>query len=121
MDIKHCYNCKYCMFGTCLHKSAAHCSHSELWTPIGFGVYDISVFNLPDEIKDLIEIGIYTEEGVLKFIEKHGYTNRLTEYKSDEDGVYAVPITDDIHAIVQKLAYYEDAEQQGRIIILDNN
>lgn len=69
--VGHCVDCKYYMWGSCLHINAVHCNHSELWTPIGFGDYDISMFNLPDDVKDMIEFGIYTEEEVLKCIENH--------------------------------------------------
>lgn len=67
----NCDDCKYYMWGSCLHKNAANCNHSELWTPIGFGDFEISMFNLPHDIKDMVEMGVYTEEEVVNFIRKH--------------------------------------------------
>lgn len=87
MNIKYCCDCKYYMFGTCLHKNAAYCNHSELWTPIDFEPFNMSILHLPDDIKDLIESGVYTEEEILKFIESHGCTNKLTENESWVDDV----------------------------------
>lgn len=66
-----CSDCKYYMFGDCLHPHSFDCNHSELWTPIGYGEFNISMFKLPDEIQDLIDIGIYTEAEVVEHIRKH--------------------------------------------------
>ena len=115
---KHCYNCKYYAWGVCLHKEAAHCNHSELWTPVGFGDYDISMFNLPYDVNDMIEIGIYTEEEIVNHIKNYS-ANRLTGYEVVGGHVHAIPLITDMDAIVQKLAEYEDAEQNGRLIFLD--
>lgn len=74
---KHeCSDCKYFMFGTCLHPHSSDCNHSELWTPIGYGEFDISMFKLPEEIQDLVDFGIYTEEEIVRYIEVHGRNNR---------------------------------------------
>ena len=117
---KHCYNCKYYMWGVCLHKESAYCNHSELWTPVGFGDYDISMFNLPYDIKDMIEFGIYTEEEIVNMIRKHGI-NRLTGYETIGGHVHAISLTTDMDVIVAKLAEYEDADQHGRLIFLDED
>lgn len=74
---KHeCSDCKYCMFGCCLHPNSNECNNSELWTPIGHGEFNISMFKLPDDVQDLIDFGIYTEEEVVRFIEVHGRNDR---------------------------------------------
>lgn len=67
----YCSDCKYYMWGSCLHKESVHCNHSELWTPIGFGDYDISMFNLPKDVADMIELGIYTEKEIIEYIRRH--------------------------------------------------
>lgn len=69
---QECSDCKYFMFGSCLHPYSHNCNHSELWTPIGYGEFNILMFKLPTEVQDLIDIGIYTEEEVVRFIETHG-------------------------------------------------
>ena len=66
-----CIDCKYFMWGSCLHKESAHCNHHELWTPIDFGEYNISMFNIPKDIEDMIKMGIYTEEEIVEFIRRH--------------------------------------------------
>lgn len=71
VEKKNCSDCKYYMFGTCLHPHSSNCNHSELWAPIGYGEFNISMFKLPDEIQDLIDVGIYTEEEVVEHIRKH--------------------------------------------------
>lgn len=117
---KHCYNCKYYMWGSCLHNESSNCNHSELWTPIGVGDYDISMFNLPLDIKGLLEIGIYTEEELINSI-KHRTVDRLTGYELVDGHTHAIPLTTDMEAIMQKLAEYEDAEQHGKLIFLDDD
>lgn len=117
---KHCYNCKYYMWGVCLHKESTNCNHSELWTPVGFGYYDISMFNLPYDINDMIEIGIYTEEEIVNMIRKHGIS-RLTGYETVDGHVHAIPLVTDMDVIVAKLAEYEDAEQHCKLIFLDED
>ena len=117
---KHCYNCKYYMWGVCLHKERSYCNHSELWTPVGLGNYDISMFDLPYDINDMVEIGIYTEEEIINMIRKHGIS-RLTDYVIVGGHAHAIPLTTDMDVIVAKLAEYEDAEQHGRIIFLDED
>ena len=117
---KHCYDCKYYMWGVCLHKERSHCNHSELWIPVGFGEYDISIFDLPNDIGELLKCGIYTKEEIIKIIKEHGI-NRLTRYETVGGHVHAIPSTTDMDAIVAKLAEYEDAEQNGRLIFLDED
>lgn len=70
---KGCFDCKYFMWGVCLHPYSIHCKNSELWTPVGFGDYDISMFNLPRDIKDMLIMGIYTKEEIVEFIKKQEY------------------------------------------------
>lgn len=72
---KGCFDCKYFMWGVCLHPYSVHCKNSELWTPVGFGEYDASVFELPSDIHDMIEMGVYTEEEVVEFIRRQEYEN----------------------------------------------
>lgn len=117
---KHCYNCKYYMWGVCLHKERSHCNHSELWTPVGFGEYDIFMFDLPCDISELLEWGIYTQEEIVNTIKEHGI-KRLTGYETVGGHVHAIPLTTDMDVIVQKLAEYEDADQHGRLIFLDED
>lgn len=112
---KLCYDCKYYVWDICLHKEAVRCNHAELWTPVGFGCYDISMFNLPDNINDLIEYGVYTEEEVVNNIIK-SRINRLTGYKDIDGCICATPLTSDINAIIAKLAEYEDKYQNGEIV-----
>lgn len=76
---QECANCKYFMFGSCIHQYGYDCNHSELWTPIGYGKFDISMFKLPDDVQGLIDIGIYTEEEVVRFIEVHGRNDRKSK------------------------------------------
>ena len=76
---QECIDCKYFMFGCCIHPYSHDCNHFELWTPIGYGEFNISMFKLPDEIQDLIDIGIYTEEEVVRFIEVHGCNDRKSK------------------------------------------
>lgn len=71
IEKKNCFNCKYFMFGSCIHQHSSDCNHSELWTPIGYGEFDISMFKLPDDVQDLIDFGIYTEEDIVNHIRKH--------------------------------------------------
>ena len=63
-----CSDCKYRMFGSCLHPNGSNCNFSELWTPIGHGEFNISMFKLPEDVQDLIDAGIYTEEEIINFI-----------------------------------------------------
>lgn len=72
---EHCFNCKYYMWGSCLHINRFFCNNSELWTPIGMGRYDVSCFKLPKNIEQLIEEGVYTNDEVFNFIRfKNIYT-----------------------------------------------
>ena len=108
------------MWGVCLHQEADHCNHSELWTPVGFGNYDISMFVLPLDISELLEWGVYTQEEVVNMIKEHG-VHRLTGYEIIGGHVHAIPLTADMDAIVAKLAEYEDAEQHGELMLFDEN
>lgn len=70
---KGCFDCKYFMWGSCLHPYGVYCMNSELWTPVGFGEYDISIFELPNDVNDMIQMGVYTEEEIVEIIRRQEY------------------------------------------------